>query len=238
VVVAGWVVVGSLVVSSAILLLDLVGGILMTLGIPVDGGAAASRMAAFTLAALLAISTRAHQRAARGACRRCGRGPGHEPRLATPRWAYWGAYLAVAGCLVRLAAQYSLFLGEIPYDAGPALIVFEIGFLLAGILLPLALVHRFGRVWPFWVLGLSGRRVPRWLVLGPGLVLSVGLVAYFGAGLGQHAVETVTGRAGDDDAFLWVAMTAYWLWGLGMGAAAISYRQVTRPRCPQCLRTQ
>ena len=53
-------------------------------------------------------------------------------------------------------------------------------YALAGTLLPLALAHRWGRIWPAWTGPLRGRAVPRWLVLGPGLFIGASLTAYFG----------------------------------------------------------
>jgi hypothetical protein len=52
--------------------------------------------------------------------------------------------------------------------------MFEAGFVLAGTLLPLALVHSWGRVLPRWVPLLAGRRVPRWLLLGPAFGIAAG----------------------------------------------------------------
>ncbi len=34
--------------------------------------------------------------------------------------------------------------------------------------------------------------------------------------------------------FLWIAVPAYLIWGLGLGAAALAYRHATRPRCRTC----
>lgn len=235
--VAGWLVTGALLASGALLLLDIVGGVLVGLGIPFDPAAAASRATCVAGAGLLAVSTRTYQRRSKGVCLRCGRGEGYVGLRHTPRWAFVGAYAAVLGCLARILVQYGLDFGvEMPYNANLAAVIFEVGFVLAGTLLPLALAHRFGRIWPFWVPWLAGRRVPRWLVLGPGLLFSVGLVAYFGIGLGQLLADTVTGTEIEDAAFLWSAVTAYWVWGLGMGAAAVSYLRLTRPPCPLCLR--
>jgi hypothetical protein len=101
---------------------------------------------------------------------------------------------------------------------------------------PLALVYRWGRVFPGWVPLLAGRGVPRWLVLGPALGLAVGMTAYFGVAAVQLAVETMTGTweqgAGSLPLwFFWVAIPAYLVWGLGLGAAAQAYRRATRPPC-------
>lgn len=71
--------------------------------------------------------------------------------------------------------------------------------------------------------------MPRWLLLGPGFGLGLGLTVYFGVGTGQLAVETVTGSWDPGDGtyplwFFWVAMPAYLLWGLGLTAASVAYR--------------
>ncbi|MCO1597057.1 hypothetical protein M8C17_18030 [Micromonospora sp. RHAY321] len=101
--------------------------------------------------------------------------------------------------------------------------------LLAGTLLPLALVHRWGRIWPGWVLPLAGRRVPRWLVAGPGFFVGAGLTTYFGIG-GMTAWATGNNVSGATW-FLAVVLPAYTLWGLGLLVAATSYLSLTRPEC-------
>jgi hypothetical protein len=123
--------------------------------------------------------------------------------------------------------------------ASVSLLLFEAGFLQAGTVLPLALVYRWGRVFPGWVPLLAGRGVPRWLVLGPALGIAAGLTAYFGMGTAQLAVGTLAGTwqqgAGSMPLwFFWVAMPAYLAWGLGLGAAALAYRRATRPPCRTC----
>ncbi len=117
------------------------------------------------------------------------------------------------------------------------MLLFEAGFLLAGTVLPLALVYRW--VFPRWVPLLAGRGVPRWLVLGPALGLGVGMTAYFGVSIVRFAVDTLAGTWEQGSGsyplwFFWVAMPAYLVWGLGLGAAALAYRQATRPPCRTC----
>ena len=233
-VIAAGTVVAALAVADALFLLDVVG--LLTAGI---GGAAgwaalASRAGCAVLAGLLAASAVAYRRHGRSACMRCGRTEDSRSWDRVPGWARAGAWTAVAGCLVRIGAQVAVGFDGIPLTG--SLYVFEAGFLLAGTLLPLALTHRFGRVWPRWVVPLAGRRVPRWLVLGPGLLFSGGLTVYFGIALVQITADAVRGipQEGFPDAFYWTAVPAYWAWGLGMGAAAIAYLQLTRPACAAC----
>ncbi|WP_082310562.1 hypothetical protein [Nonomuraea sp. SBT364] len=224
---ASWAVGAALIVAGALLLLDVVGGILPGLGIPVHPLGAASKAACVGTGALLL-------RAASTYRRRTG---GHAlPALAgTPRWAYAAAYTAVAGCAARIAAQAVVGFGETPFGDG-GMVLFEGGFLLAGTVLPLALVHRWGRVWPRWVPWLAGGRVPRPLVLWPAAGVSGGLVAYFGTGLGQMVYERLNGRnpfppeggLALPEAFFWVSVPAYLVWGAGLAVATVAYALRTR----------
>jgi hypothetical protein len=117
--------------------------------------------------------------------------------------------------------------------------LFEAAFLLAGTVLPMALVCSWGRIVPRWVPLLAGRRVPRWLPLGPASVISSLMTVYFGITLVKVATDTFSGASRSSFgslpmAFFWVAVPAYWIWGLGMGIAAIAYYLLTRPPCRVC----
>ncbi|WP_203858850.1 hypothetical protein [Plantactinospora mayteni] len=225
---AAWGVSTALATLCPLLLLDAVAVLIPGLGLTVDPAGIAGRLGCLAGGVLLAVATNGYRRRFRGDRPLFG-----GPLAGTPRWAWAAAYLAVAGCLTRLAAQYAVGVAEIPFAAGPAVLVFEAGFLLAGVLLPLALVHSWGRVFPRWLPLLAGRRVPRWLLLGPGFGLGLLLVGYFGVGTGQLAVETVAGSWDPGDGtyplwFFWVSMPAYLLWGLGLTVAALAYRRRTR----------
>ncbi|TDC74437.1 hypothetical protein [Actinomadura sp. 7K507] len=240
-----WTVAVCLAASGALLLLDVIAAILPGLGSAFYPLGALSRAACVAAGAMTAASALAHGRRTGGGCAGCGRpatAPGALAR--TPAWAYWAAYLAVAGCLGRIAAQAAVGFGESPLTGGLSAILFEAGFVLGGSLLPLALVHSFGRAWPRRLPVLGGRRVPRRLVLWPGAAISGGLTVYFGLMLLQMLWERLHGRnpfppsGGLDlpEAFFWAAVPAYLLWGAGMAVAARAYARRTRVPCPSCSR--
>jgi hypothetical protein len=238
--VAAWGVTLALAAASAVLLLDVVGLLLPGIGVSVSPAAFASRALCLAGAFLVGTSALTYQRHWHGACLTCGSTPETIRLTRPPRWAWVGAWAAVAGWLVRILAQAGVGFGDLAGAVG-TLLLFEAGFMLAGTVLPLALVHRWGRVFPRWVPLLADHRVPRWLVLGPGLGLGVGISAYFGFTLVMVVVDTLTGTAPFDDGslplwFYWVAVPGYLVWGLGLLAAALAYRQLTRPGCPICHR--
>jgi hypothetical protein len=233
-----WGVTAALAAASALLLLDVVGILLPGAGQGVHPVAVLSRAACLAGGVLVGATALSYQRHWRGACLACGRTGEAVRPTRPPRWAWLAAWAAVAGCLVRLLAQAAVGFGDL-LRAGGSVLLFEAGFLLAGTVLPLALVYRWGRVFPRWVPLLAGRGVPRWLVLGPALGLGAAMTAYFGATMLRLAAETVTGtwqqHAGSLPLwFFWVSVPGYLAWGLGLGAAALAYRRATRPPCRTC----
>lgn len=238
--VAAWAVTAALVGASAMLLLDVVGGLLPGLGVPFHPWAFISRAGSLITGVLVGASAEAYRRRWRSACLFCGRTRTRVRPVQTPRWARWAAYGAVAGWLVRLGAQQVVGFGtSLLPTGGGSLLAFEAGFVLAGTVLPLALVHSWGRVFPRWVPLLAGRRVPRWLLLVPGFGIGGAMTAYFGLSLVLIAGQTLGGTwdqgAGSLPlAFFWVAVPAYLVWGIGLFAAALAYYHVTRPPCRVC----
>lgn len=240
---AGWTAVAGLAAASAMFVLDLVGLLFAGVGIRVDPAAAASRTGCFVGVIALALTTLVGQRRLRNACVYCGRTSHSDRRVdagpmavPAPRWALFAGYVAVAGCVAREVAQ-----GIVGYSADsnplakgsplPALTLLVM-MTLAGTLLPLALVHNWGQVWPPWTLWLAGRRVPRWLVLGPALLVAGGLTCYFGTNLLQALTDpSDAALPGLPTWFYWVAVPAYLVWGVALGVAALSYSSRTRPAC-------
>lgn len=174
-------------------------------------------------------------------CEACGRAHGRSPESRAeqaPVWAFTGAYLAVVGFVARMSVWLNdTIAGRWPSAASKAngisstaMVVFVVLMSLAGTLLPLALAHRWGRLWPAWSGPLRGRAVPRWLVLSPGLFMGASLTAYFGiAGM----TAWIRGEFGGPFLGLVLEMGGYTLWGVGLLAAAASYFALTRPPCQQ-----
>ena len=233
----------ALLAAGALLLLDVIGLVFPGIGIEFFPAGAASRLVCVASGVALLASSARYVLDARGACRRCGRTDGSGGRLTeTPMWAYVAAYVAIGGCIVRVLSQAAVGIDENPLSSGMVVIAFEGAFLLAGSLLPLALVHGWGRIWPRWVPFLRRRPIPRWLVLGPGMGVSAGIVVYFGMMLAMMVVERLQGRnpfppSGGlelPEIFFWFAVPAYFVWGCGMAVAAGVYFLRTRPTCRRC----
>ncbi|PSK91779.1 hypothetical protein CLV63_11960 [Murinocardiopsis flavida] len=248
---AGVPIAATLVAMCALLMLD-IAGLLFGLGVSTALLPMGSRLGCLAVALLLTAALVAAHRRIRPVCAYCGRAPhAAEPEPgAVPRWAFAAAYLAAASFALRIAAEVAAVSGgaQGPLTAGAggdlatlaAGSAFLAGAVMAGTVLPLAQVHRWGRVWPRWVLPLAGRAVPRWLVLGPGLVIGIGLVSYFGYAQVEMVAAAITGTGGFASfggygtAFFWTAVPAYLMWGAGLSVAAASYGIRTRPRCGHC----
>jgi len=129
----------------------------------------------------------AYGRRTRGACAYCGRsdaGGGWTTPSAAARWGRWATYVAVIVPLPYAAIRWAWALG-IPFGiteeflregqeiglwrAGAALSTVD----LAGAILTLGLVQRWGEVFPRWMVGLSGRRVPPAMAIVPASLVSV-----------------------------------------------------------------
>ncbi|WP_440086328.1 hypothetical protein [Streptosporangium sp. LJ11] len=230
-----WVIGAGLIVYSYMLAISLA---TMLFGQAGDWGSLLTRAAGATAGALTLACAVAEQRRVRRACSHCARVHGRSPERRTdptPRWAYLAAYVALAGCAARVTALVldSLTARKpLPFELGASFGIFFFLLFLAGTLLPLALAHRFGRIWPRWVVPLAGRDVPRWLVLGPALFVGAGLAGYFGvAGMTAWILD----KGNLAQAPVWkvsMEMFGYTSWGLGLLAASMSYYGLTRRNCP------
>ncbi|WP_328927576.1 hypothetical protein OG429_25490 [Streptomyces sp. NBC_00190] len=151
-------------------------------------------------------------------------------------WALGGTFAGISGAEMLAASERNgasgLWLTLERWGLDGTVLLAALGvFLLFG------LVGSWGQVFPRWTLALRGRRVPRWLPLGPALIGVGTLVPYglFGVGyLTLASAGVVSVRAGDfhspADAVLvgWIGFSAFAGYGLALLVATRSYWLRTR----------
>lgn len=152
-----------------------------------------------------------------------GRTPHHRERTAnTPWWGLAGGYLVLVDTGVRTVPYLPSVLDTWSRE-NSGFRLFVVLLFASGTVLPMALVHRWRRIWPRWTGPLAGGSVPRWLILGPGPFMGAGLVAYFG--LGGFGAVVAGLRPADFPAV--VVINGYTAWGLGLLVASVSYARLT-----------
>ncbi|MFC4337860.1 hypothetical protein [Salininema proteolyticum] len=207
-----------------------------------------------------ALTAVAYRRAVTGACTSCGRvaqaavvgrGPvgaakaraGSEGRAdlleRIGRPATWVAFaIPLAYCVTRWAWALGFSLGIDPefYQEGRDSGLWLLGAALAtlgavGSVLTLGLVQRWGEVFPRWMVGLRGRRVPPLLAVVPAI-----LVAVLVASAGGMYIRVVLARGGVTSSTwpLELPETLWVLWGAALFVAAIAYHRRRRGACRQC----
>ncbi|MEW1688412.1 hypothetical protein ACIQOF_25655 [Streptomyces sp. NPDC091265] len=146
-------------------------------------------------------------------------------------WAYGGTFAGMSGeemlAISKRNGASGAWLALESWGLDGTVLLAALGvFLLWG------LVRPWGQVFPRWTLLLRGRRVPRWLPLGPALVGAATLAPYGLFGVGYAALATsgaVTMRRGDfhssGDALLvaWIGLGAFAVYGGALTVAARSY---------------
>lgn len=177
-------------------------------------------------------------------CTACGRGSGRFGAWAV-RHARWAVGVAVAVpvgyAVTRLAWAFGIPLGisqEMLDDIsdivflGAGLAALAVG----GAVLTLGLVQHWGEVFPRWIPGLRGRRVPPALAVVPAsvvslLVTSAGLM-FVRFGLDGTFAEAVPGA--DSDVAAWLPEMFWPLWGAALALATYAYAVRRREPCRQC----
>jgi hypothetical protein len=115
-------------------------------------------------------------------------------------------------------------------------------FIVVGAVLMLGLVQRWGEVFPRWMIGLAGRRVPIALAVIPAALASVLLIVGgigIWAGLGQMLTNAAAaGLQGSDligEIIFQLGPTLLFpLWGIALAAATLAYYYRRRGPCSAC----
>ncbi|GGZ03750.1 hypothetical protein [Streptomyces poonensis] len=195
---------------------------------------------------LMAMSAVTYQRRTTGACVACGRndsGAGWTSPRSAARWGRRAAYTAVAVPLVYASTRwawavgYPLGLSDEMWEEGKEDNLWLFGAALAtmgalGSLLTLGLVQRWGEVFPRWIPGLRGRRVPPALAIVP-----ASLVAVMVTTAGIMYIRLHFQGAFDNPAENWgatVPETIWPVWGVALAAATLAYYFRRRGACKRC----
>lgn len=240
----GWTATVLLLWAAVGLVFDLFRGFFWATGIPagdfatVDWPGFLTRLTAFAATVLLGREVRNFQRATRGGCTACGHLPGRGARRAG-RYGYPAAGLAVLYPVVKYYWWAGGSIGR-PEPYAEGFPVMETMLLVGGVVLALALVRPWGRVYPFWVPALAGRQVDRRICVVAGWALSAlltlqGLIPLFAAF--NHLLGGPPLPFDSASANSWLILAVYGSWGLfglALAGATQAYQQQTRPECAQC----
>jgi len=191
-----------------------------------------------------------------GACLYCGRRDGLEGWQRPDRAARWGRIAVYAAMVVpgfyaitRLAWALGIPLGmSAAYlrrgqESGMWISgLFLALFGLAGAVLILGLVQRWGEVFPRWMIGLAGRRVPIALAVIPASLVAVllvvgGLVIW--SGLPQMAANLAAGGAEGMEIIREITFQIgptllFPAWGVALAVATLAYYYRRRGPCEVC----
>ena len=185
------------------------------------------------------------------ACPACGRGDGPEGWTSPQNAARWGriaTYIAIAVPIFYAVTRYAWALG-IPLGISDDFLregqengmwtsgLFLATFGLVGAVLTLGLVQRWGEVFPRWMIGLAGRRVPVALAVVPAsivsVLLTVGGIAMW-SGYAEMVAASVAG--GTEDVGIIGAAPTYLfpVWGVALALATLAYYYRRRGVCEVC----
>lgn len=201
---------------------------------------------AVTAVGLMTMSAVVYQRRTTGACVTCGRadsGAGWTEPESAARWGRRAAYIAVGVPLVYASTRWAWALGyplgisDKMWEEGKEDNLWLFGAALAtmgalGSLLTLGLVQRWGEVFPRWMIGLRGKRVPPALAIVPASLVSVLVTT-----AGIMYIRLHFQGAFDDPKENWgatVPETIWPVWGLALAAATLAYYFRRRGACKNC----
>ena len=191
------------------------------------------------------------------ACLYCGRRDAPEGWNSPDHAARWGriaVYVAMVAPIFYALTRYAWALG---FPLGMSEELFRSGqesgkwiggalflgnFILVGAVLMLGLVQRWGEVFPRWLLGLAGRRVPIALAVIPASLATVLLIAG-GIGIWADLPQMVANLAaiGADEAEIIGAIVfqlgptlLFPVWGVALAVATLGYYYRRRGPCRVC----
>ena len=194
-------------------------------------------------------ATVSYARRSGDACLYCGRRDGPEGWSSPDNAARWGriaVYVAMVVPVIYAVTRYAWALG-IPLGISDEVLrlgqesgtwtsgLFLATFGLVGAALMLGLVQRWGEVFPRWMIGLAGRRVPIALAVVPASIVSVLLMVggiSIWSGYAQMADAAVA--SGQDMGIVVGPTTLFPVWAVSLAVATLGYYYRRRGPCSVC----
>ena len=190
------------------------------------------------------------------ACLYCGRRDGSEGWNSPDHAARWGritVYVALVAPVFYALTRYAWALGfplgmskeylRSGQESGTWISgLFLATFGLVGAVLMLGLVQRWGEVFPRWMIGLAGRRVPIALAVVPASIVSV-LLIVGGIGIWSGLAQMVAGMAAGGAADIEIIGAIIFqlgptllfpVWGVALAVATLGYYYRRRGPCSVC----
>jgi len=191
------------------------------------------------------------RRRARRGCTSCGR-TAVPARWTTPEsamiWGRWAVLIAVVPPLVYALNRWAwaagipvgisqAFLDEM-HRTGLVWAGFGLGtFAFVGAVLTLGLVQGWGEVFPRWMIGLAGKRVPLLLAEIPAALVAICIMA---AAVPILATGAQIADNNGQDSIGWMQsaiLGSFPIWSVALGAATVAYHLRRRGRCKACHRS-
>jgi hypothetical protein len=200
-------------------------------------------------------ATVCYRRRSGGACLYCGRRDSPEGQQRLNQAARWGRIAVVVSMVAPVSYAFTRYAWALGFplgmseeyfrhqDSGMWISgIFLATFGLAGAALTLGLVQRWGEVFPRWMIGLAGRRVPIALAVVPASLVSVllvvGGIVIWSALPGMVARVVAGGAKGTGIIVELLAPIGptllFPVWGVALAAATLSYYYRRRGPCKVC----
>jgi len=183
------------------------------------------------------------------ACLSCGRREGAEGWTSPDRAARWGRIAVVVAMIPPILYALTRFAWALGIPLGLSEEVLRRGqasgewisglflatFGLVGAALMLGLVQRWGEVFPRWMIGLAGKRVPVALAVIPASIVSALLmVAGVSIWSGYDQMADAAVGSGQDIVVVVGPTLLFPVWGAALGVAALGYYYRRRGPCSVC----
>jgi hypothetical protein len=195
------------------------------------------------------LATVSYARRSGDACLYCGRRDGAEGWNSPEHAARWGriaVFVAMLAPLFYALTRYAWALGiplgmsaeywRLGQERGEWLSgLFLATFALVGAVLMLGLVQRWGEVFPFWLIGLAGRRVPVALAVIPAAIMSVlFIVCGIAMWSGYAPMAAAAVADGLDMGIVVGPVLLFPVWGVALAVATLGYYYRRRGPCRVC----